>query len=103
MELEEFKSLLETSGLPVAFGTFPEDDVPEMPFAVYTVPYTNNFAADGEVYCKINHIQVDIYSRYKDLEAEDKVEKALSSFFWNKEEEKLDDENCYRVTYDLEV
>ena len=103
MELEEFKNLLETSGLPVAFGTFPEDGVPEMPFAVYTVPYSNNFSADGEVYYKVNHVQVDLFSKYKDIAAEDKVEKALSSFFWNKEEEKLDDENCYRVTYDLEV
>lgn len=103
MNLEEFKNLLETTGIPVAYYAFPEDESPGLPFICFLVSGSNNFAADGIVYKKIDHIQVELYTKNKDIESEEKVEKALSSFYWQKEEIYLKDERCFEVLYELEV
>lgn len=103
MSLSEFKELLKTTGLPVAYYAFPESEAPTLPFICYLVPFTNNFSADGKVYKNINHIQVELYTKIKSPEIEEKVEQALSSFYWEKTETYLEDEQCFEVIYELEV
>ena len=102
-KLEEIKHLLESTGFPVAYHSFPEDDAPPMPYIVFLEPYSNNFSADGITYSQISHIQVELYTKFKEPEAEQKVESCLSSFFWNKSEFKIDSEKCYEIIYELEV
>lgn len=70
---------------------------------VYQSVYSNNFAADNTVYKKFDHIQIDLYTERKDPATEDKVEKALSSFYWEKTEEYNDTEETYRIIYEIEV
>lgn len=103
MSLEEFKNILKTTGLPVAYHSFPEEEVPPLPFICFISPGTSNFAADGVVYVKANQIQVELYTRYRDFISEEKVEKALSSFFWEKNSEYLESEKCFQTIYELEV
>lgn len=103
MTLEEIKNLLESTGFPITYRDWPESEAPPMPYICYLVSYSNNFAADGGVYCKINHIQIELYTKLKDPEAEDKVEKALSSLFWDKTETYIDTEKCYQILYEIEV
>nr|DAV20403.1 MAG TPA: tail component [Caudoviricetes sp.] len=74
-----------------------------MPFLVYQSVYSNNFSADSIVYKKFEHIQIDLYTRFKEPQTEDKVQKALSSFFWEKTEEYDDAERLYRIIYEIEV
>ena len=107
MKLTELNQILQSAGYPVAYRAFPENDKdnppPAMPYICYLETGTNNFSADGIVYKRISRIAVELYTSKKDLEAEEKVEKALSSFYWDKDEEYLDDEKCYFVLYELEV
>lgn len=103
MSLEEFKSLLKTTGLPVAYYAFPEKNAPTLPFICYLVAFTNNFCADGKVYEKNNCIQVELYTKKKSHETEGKVEEALSPFYWDKTETYLETEKCFKITYELEV
>ena len=103
MTLEEVKSMLETTGFPVAFKEWKEGTVPTMPYMVYLVPYTNNFAADGVAYFTANHVQIELYTKLKDPVAEGKVEAALSSLYWEKDTVYLDTEKCYQTTYEIEV
>lgn len=107
MTLAEINQILQTTELPVAYRCFPEDDKrnppPSPPFICYFETETTNFAADGVVYKQIARIAVELYTEKKDLVLEGKVEKAISSFYWNKDEEYLDDEKCYFVVYELEV
>lgn len=103
MRLEELKILLETTGLPVTYRAWPENDAPPMPYICYLVTYSNNFGADNRVYHKIDHIQVELYTKLKDPEAEDRVENALSSLYWDKTEEYIDSERCYQILYEIEV
>lgn len=103
MSLNEFKALLEKSGIPVAYYAFPEGEAPPLPFLCYFIPFSNNFSADGTVYKKINHIQVELYVKTKNPEIEERIEEVLSSFCWEKTETYLEDEKCLEVIYELEV
>ena len=101
MTLEELKNTLKTTGIPVAYGYFEEEQ--NAPYILYREAYTNNFSADGIAYCPISHVQVELYTNLKSPEVEDKVEDALSSFFWEKSETYLDSERCYQILYEIEV
>ncbi|GLG90405.1 hypothetical protein [Sellimonas catena] len=103
MEVSEIYELLSKTMLPVAYQMFPEDEVPDLPILIYTMPYSRNFSADGRVYRKGSHVQIDLYTRKKEVETEKKVEEALSDYYWEKTEEYLDEEQCYRIMYEMEV
>ena len=103
MSLEELRAMLETTGLPVVYRAWPEGEAPPLPFLGYLAAYSNNFGADNRVYYNIRRIQVELYTKQKDPDTEDKVENALSSFYWEKTEEYLDTERCYQILYEIEV
>lgn len=103
MSLSDIKNLLASTGLPVTYRAWPEKEAPPMPYLCYLAAYSNNFGADDRVYHKISHIQVELYTKQKDQEAEDRVEAALSSLYWEKTEEYLDTERCYQILYEIEV
>lgn len=101
--LESIKALLESTGLPVAYRAFPEGAAPELPFLCYLVNGSRNLFADGGVYLEVDLIQIELYTKEKDPMAEDKVEKALSYFNWEKTETYIDSEKCYQILYEIEV
>ena len=101
MTLSELGSLLETTGYPVAYRSFSTTKTP--PFICYLVAYSNNFSADGKVFAKAEHIQVELYTDKKDQIAEARVENALSGFFWQKTEIYLQSEAIYQIIYEIEV
>ncbi len=103
INLKDFEKILSSSGFPVAYLSWPENGAPQMPYICYYVSGSNNFAADGIVYYPIIQIQVELYTELKDLKAENALETALSSFYWNKTETYIDTENCYQIAYEIEV
>lgn len=103
MTLGELKELLESTGMPVTYRAWPEKAAPPLPYIVWLTPYTNNFAADGRAYLVAHHVQIELYTKLKDPEAEGKVELALSSLFWEKTETYIDTERCYLIMYEIEV
>ena len=103
MTLQELHSLLETTGLPVTYREWAESAAPPLPNICYLEAYSNNFSADGGVYYPINHVQVELYTKLKDQEAEARVESALASLFWEKTESYIDTEKCYQILYEIEV
>lgn len=105
MTLAEVKTVLEGTGLPVAYRAFPEGDAPALPFVCYHSPYTNNFAADGVAYATINHINVELYTQVKDPTTEGKVEAALTGagIYWEKSETYLEAEKCFQILFEIEV
>lgn len=101
MKLEDLKRRLDGTGFPVAYRQFKKPQV--APFIAYLVAYSNNFSADGEVYARADHMQVELYTIVKDVEAESKVENALAGFFWDKTEVNLKEEGLYETLYEFEV
>ena len=103
MTISEFKGILETTKLPVAHLSFPEGKAPMLPFICFLNPEDNNFAADGMVYFSSHRMIVELYLENRNEEIEETVEAAISSFYYEKDAEYLDDESCWLITYEMEV
>lgn len=105
MTIENLVEMLQKTGIPFAYDHFAEGESPKPPFICYLLPGSNNFAADGKVYFKINQVRIELYTDSKDLAVERKVEMVQdeSSIFYNKSEVWIQSEKLYEVLYSFEV
>lgn len=108
MTLSELYNILNAIDLfkdKVAYRAFPEGHAPDLPFICYMATETDNFKADNKVYCVIQNVDVELYTRTKDPAAESALESAFNDneIVWDKYEEYIDEEHVYQITYELEV
>ena len=105
MTIENLVEMLQKTGIPFAYDHFAEGESPEPPFICYLIPGSNNFAADGKVYFRINQVRIELYTDSKDLAVERKVEMVMdeSGIFYNKSEVWIQSEKLYEVLYSFEV
>ena len=100
--------LLEIIGeidIPSAYDHFAEGEAVDPPFITYLLPGTDNFAADGKVYYKINDVHIELSTDAKDLEVEGAVEAVLEEHgtFYDKTEMWIDTEKLYEVLYSFQM
>lgn len=97
--------ILKITGIPFAYDHFAEGESPKPPFICYLYPGSNNFAADGRVYFKVNEVQVELYTDVKDPQTEKKLEDAFdeAGIFYNKTETWIESEKLYEVLYIFEM
>ena len=105
MTIENLVEMLQKTGIPFAYDHFAEGESPKPPFICYLLPGSNNCAADGKVYFRINQVRIELYTDSKDLSVERKVEMVLdeSGIFYNKSEVWIQSEKLYEVLYSFEV
>ena len=105
MTIENLVEMLQEMEIPFAYDHFAEGESPKPPFICYLLPGSNNFAADGKVYFRINQMRIELYTDSKDLAVERKVEMVLdeSGIFYNKSEVWIQSEKLYEVLYSFEV
>lgn len=103
MNLETLKEQLESTGVPVAYRSFPEGEAPPLPFICYLCTDTTTIFADGIAYYTYDNVRVELYTAYKDPITEQRVEAALTDYHWKKEETYIDTERCYLIIYEIEV
>lgn len=105
MKQTQVLEMLEETGLPVAYDHFAEGESPEPPFLLFLYPKSNNFSADGVAFKKINQLNVELYTDFKDPTIEEKLETVLDShgFFYNKTETWIKTEKLYEVLYNFEM
>ena len=105
MRIEELAAILQEMDIPFAYDHFAEGESPEPPFICYLLPGSDNFAADGRVYFRINEVRIELYSDSKDVGLESKVEAVLDSYgiFYNKSEVWIQSEKLYEILYSVEV
>lgn len=99
--MEELLAIIKETGIPFAYDHFAEGESPDPPFICYLLPGSDNFAADGRVYYKINEVRIELYTDSKDLAVEQKLEDVLDvhEVFYNKSETWIDSEKLYEVLY----
>lgn len=97
--------MIEEVKLPYAYHHFVEGESPDPPFLVFLYPNSDNFAADGMVYFKVNRLNIELYTDLKDVELEETVEAMLDKhgIFYEKSEVWIESENLYEVLYQMEV
>lgn len=105
MTIEQIAAMLQETGIPFAYDHFAEGESPEPPFICYLLPGSDNFAADGRVYFKINEVRIELYTDKKDVSVEKQVEDALDDrgIFYNKSEVWISEERLYEVLYSFDV
>ena len=103
--MEKLLSVLDSIGIPYAYDRFAEGESPEPPFLCYLLPGSSNFSADGKVYHRISEVRLEMYTDFKDLASERKVEDALdvAGIFYNKTETWIDSEKLYEVLYSFDM
>ncbi|HWQ31103.1 MAG TPA: hypothetical protein VN549_08940 [Negativicutes bacterium] len=69
MTQAELMTVLESTGLPVAYGEF-IDIAPPPPFITYQNPGSNDLFADNHNYVDIQEYQVELYTIKKEPETE---------------------------------
>lgn len=89
----------------VVYRAWAVGEAPTLPFICYRVIESDNFGADNKVYKAINRVNIELYSKYKDVTSESLIEAKLDSLdtYWEKEETYIDDEECYMIIYTIEV
>jgi hypothetical protein len=105
MTIEQIAAMLQETGIPFAYDHFAEGESPEPPFICYLLPGSDNFAADGKVYFKINEVRIELYTDKKDVSVEKRVEDALDDrgIFYNKSEVWISEERLYEVLYSFDM
>lgn len=105
MTIENLVEMLREMKIPFAYDHFAEGESPKPPFICYLLPGSNNFAADGKVYFKVNEVRLEVYTDFKDLDLESRVEHVLDGheIFYNKSETWIQSEKLYEVLYSFEM
>lgn len=108
MTIAEVKTMLSSiQGFTdkVAYHSFPEGSAPALPFICFLETNTKNFGADSSVYYEIHHIQIELYSKLRDIVSEDLISQKLTdkNIYYNKAFTYLDDEKCFMTIYEIEV
>lgn len=104
MKLEKIKEILDKTGYHVAYDhfDFDEDDKPNPPFIVYREGSSNNIFADNIIFKKVNTVDVILYTKIKDLNAEKNLEDKIKLLRWNSRTDYDDKEKLYEKIYELE-
>lgn len=89
----------------VTYRAFPVGEAPALPFICYLVTNSDNFFADDVVTHQILDVDVELYTKNKDLASESAIESALNDnkIPWNKTEDYIDSEQCYMITYSIRL
>lgn len=103
--MDELLQMLKEMDIPFAYDHFAEGESPDPPFICYLLPGTDNFAADGRVYLKVNEVNIELYTDFKDLSVEQKVEGVLDEhcIFYERSETWIESEKMYEVLYSFEM
>ncbi len=105
MTYNEIIDMLEEAGLPLAYDHFEEGESPDPPFLIFLFPSSDNFAADGVVYRKINELHIELYTDLKQPDVEAQIEAVLDrhEMVYDKSEVWIPEEKLYEVLYSMEV
>ena len=103
--MDEILDILTEIGLPFAYHHFAEGEAPDPPFICYLTPGSDNFAADGKVYYKIDEYHIELYTDVKSPMLEAELEAVLDAhgIFYDKTEVWIESEKLYEVLYQFEM
>ena len=105
MTYDEVVTMLEEAQLPLAYDHFAEGESPDPPFLIFLFPRSDNFAADGIVYAKVDELHVELYTDLKNPALEKRIEDILdrNEIVYDKSEVWIEEEKLYEVLYSTEV
>ena len=87
----------------VTYRAFPVGEAPELPFICYMATETDNLMADCKVYQVVQSVDIELYTKNKDLTSEHALEDALNTanIPWEKSEVYIEEQQCYEIIYEV--
>lgn len=106
MTYKEIYDALVTAGYPITYEHFESpENIPALPYIVFTYPRNNDMHADNQNYVEIVVLQVGLYTKRKNLTAEHTVEAVLRKYFnpYTKSSEYVSADSVQETIYTMEV
>ncbi len=103
MTHSDVMEMLQETDLPFAYDHFAQGESPKPPFLCFLYPNEESFGADNHVYFHTPHMDLEVYTDYKDPELEQEIEEMLDAheLFYEKSEVWIESEKLYEVLYSV--
>lgn len=102
MASNTIEDLLIITQIPYAYRIFKSYKgklAPKPPYLVYYIERENYYGSDDKVSLVSKDVILVLYTEKKDIVSEKRVQEALSGYEYEKEEDYLETEGLYQVTY----
>lgn len=101
MKLIELIKILNTLGYPIAFSHFKERQ--NLPYITYTTPSNDDLMADNINYHKITNVDIEVYTKKKDLLIEEQIESLLitNELPYTTYQAAIEDEDVFQKVYEI--
>ena len=101
----QVKSMIDAVGIPSAYYQFADATGQQPPFICYFFTSANDMSADNINYCRIERLNIELYTDVKDFALEKQIETLLNAndLVFRKEQTYLDDERMHETIYTTEV
>ena len=105
MTFESINSMIESIGVEYEYYQFPEGTAVAPPFICFYYPGQEGFFADNVNYARQERLIIELYTKEKDFELEDKVRDVLNEneIPFVRFESYIDSEKLYMNTFESEV
>ena len=103
-DFDAMLGLIETAGIPITYYSYPENEAPFLPYAVYFFSGTRTETADNTNHIRIDTLVIELYTRQKDFGVEQDLEQILSDneLIFDKQETYLNTEGMFEIIYTME-
>ena len=103
--MDKLLEIIKAMNIPYAYDHFAEGEAVNPPFLCYVLPRSDNFSADGTAYFKVNVVNIELCTDFKDLSVEQQVEAVLDEYgiFYDRSEVWIESEKLYEVLYTFEM
>ena len=104
MKLSEIAEMIESFGLPFTYLQW-DEDVPDLPYIAYYYPETRTESADDSNFIQIKQLNIELYTKNKNIELENIITQILSDndIPFESSETFLNDEMMYEVLFECEI
>lgn len=105
MRLTDIEPMVASIGLPYAYRAFDKNTAKAPPYIVYLSLGRDDFFADDQNYQKILNLQIELYTKTKRYDLEERVEAVLqeNGFVYDVTEDYIDSDGVFMITYTMEV
>lgn len=104
MNLTELKAILDQIGCSVTYSHF-NDTAPSIPYICYRFIDSENHYADDVVYSEGLNVDIELYTRKKDLDTEKKIKELLiaNNINFEQSEVYISSEKLFKNTFEVEL
>lgn len=105
MKLTEITEMIESFGLPCTYLQWEEGDAPALPYVAFYYPASRGEYADDTNYIQISQLNIELYTKSKNVELENKIIQILEQYCipFESSETYLEDEKMYEVLFECEI